>query len=77
MGTEWQRYLCQFPFCIGDYSSDNDWHRLKIYWSCKNYNKKYPMKYLSSLDLTEERGQRTRVITNSLGVPWIKWTLYG
>ena len=37
----------------------------------KSATKKFPMKYLSSLELLEGRGQREGVIMKSLGVPWI------
>ena len=37
----------------------------------KTATKKYPIEYLSSLELTEERGQRKGVIMKPLGVPWM------
>ena len=37
----------------------------------KTATKKFPMKYLSSLELTEGRGQREAVMMKSLDVPWI------
>ncbi len=44
---------------------------LRLIGVVKIATQKYTMKYLSSLELTEGRGQRKVVIMKSLVVPWI------
>ena len=71
MGTEWQRCMCQILICFTYNSWDSGGFLTSICWCCENGNKKFPMAYLSSLELTDGRGQREGVVMTNLGRPWI------